>query len=89
MTRREVETVSVTLQLRREALAKYRAVAGLQADTALAERMRMDHTAVWRVLNGRNAPSARFVAALVAAFSGLTIDDLWEVATDEPAAKAA
>ncbi len=81
--------MSVTLHLRHDALAKYRAVAGLQSDTELAERMRMDHSAVWRVLNGRNAPSARFVAALVAVFQGLTIDDLWEVATEDTHAEAA
>ena len=84
-----VDGVSVTLRRRGDAFVHHRTVAGLRSGTALAGRMGTGRSAVWRVLPGHHPPRARFVAALVAAFQGLSIDDLWEVAADDIEVRAA
>lgn len=71
--------VSATLRLRAEVLTKYREIAGLTSDVDLARRMEIDPTTVYRVLNGRTVPSAKFIASLPAAFKGVGLDELWEV----------
>lgn len=69
----------VKLRLKTDQLAKYRSVAGLETDVALAERMRHDPGNLSRVLRGKQEPGPRFIARLVAAFPCLTLDDLFEV----------
>lgn len=71
-----------TLRLRTEQVAKYRRLAGLTTDRALAERMDFDAGNLSRVLAGKQAPGPKFIAALVAAFPGLDLDDLFEVVPD-------
>lgn len=84
MSRRKPH-VAAMIRLREDALAKFRTVAGLSTDSALATAMGIDPSTVSRVLNGIQPPNARFITALVAAFNGLTLDDLWEVVTDDNA----
>lgn len=88
MNRRFPE-VSATLRLRTDQLAKYRAVAGLNTDTALAERMGIDPSTVSRVLRGEQSPGVKFIPGVVSAFKGLTLDDLWEVVANDTESGAA
>lgn len=74
--------MTATLRLRTEQVAKYRSLAGLATDRALAERMDFDAGNLSRVLAGKQAPGPKFIAALVAAFPGLDLDDLFEVVPD-------
>lgn len=76
----------VRLVLKTDQLDKYRGVAGLATDAALAARMRHDPGNLSRVLRGRQEPGPKFIARLVAAFPGLDIDDLFEVQRDVDAA---
>lgn len=78
--------MTATLRLRVDQLVKLRTLAGITTDNALAERMRMDPASVSRVLRGKQAPGARFIAALVACFPGWDLDDLFEVVPAEDAA---
>lgn len=71
--------MTATLRLRTEQLTKYRKLAGLKTDASLAERMKVDPGTVSRVLGGKQEPGPRFIAALVAAFPGMDLDDLFEV----------
>ena len=68
-----------TLKLRTEQLAKYRTLAGLKTDRALAARMGFDPGNLSRVLAGKQAPGPKFIAAIVSAFPGMGLDDLFEV----------
>lgn len=77
--------MTATLRLRENQLAKLRKTAGLATDSALAARMGMDPGTVSRVLNGKQAPGPRFIAALVLCFPGWEIDDLFEVTTEDAA----
>lgn len=70
------------LRLRAQQLAKYRRLAGIETDDALAKRMGIDPGNLSRVLRGKQAPGPKFIAALVAAFPGMDLDDLFEVVTD-------
>ena len=74
--------MTATLRLRTEQVTKYRRLAGLANDRALAERMDFDAGNLSRVLAGKQAPGPKFIAALVAAFPGLDLDDLFEVVPD-------
>ncbi len=74
--------MTATLRLRTEQVTKYRRLAGLTTDRALAERMDFDAGNLSRVLAGKQAPGPKFIAALVAAFPGLDLDDLFEVVPD-------
>lgn len=77
--------MTATLRLRADQLGKYRGVAQINTDEALAKRMGMDPASVSRVLRGTAVPGPKFIGALVAAFPGLTIDDLFEVVPAEVA----
>lgn len=77
--------MTATLRLRTDQLAKFRKLAGVATDDALAKRMGVDPGTVSRVLRGKNEPSPKFIAALVAAFPGMDLDDLFEVVTAEVA----
>lgn len=74
-----------TLHLRTEALAKYRKIAGIETNDALAKRMGIDAGNLSRVLTGKQAPGTKFIASLVAAFPGLELDDLFEVVMEDAA----
>ncbi len=76
-----------TLVLRGDNLNKYRRLAGLHTDASLARRIGVDPTTVYRVLNGRTLPSARFIAGIVEAFGADLFSDLFEVIPDEPTAQ--
>ena len=78
--------MSATLRLRSEQLAKLRKLAGLETNSALAERMHYDAGNLSRVLAGKQVPGPKFIAALVAAFPGFDLDDLFEVINDKDAA---
>lgn len=71
--------MNVTLKIRRDQLDKYRRIAGLTTEQRLANRMGIHQGTLNKVLNGRQMPSARFIAALITAFDGANFDDLWEV----------
>lgn len=79
--------MTATLRLRTEALVKYRRIAGLDTNDSLAKKMQINAGNLSRVLGGRQTPGPKFMAALVAAFPGLELDDLFEVVvTSEEAA---
>lgn len=68
-----------TLRLRKDQLGKFRKLAGIETDAALATRMGIDAGNLSRVLRGAQQPGPRFIASLVAAFPGMDLDDLFEV----------
>lgn len=76
---------TATLRLRADQLAKYRTLAGIKTDDALAKRMGVDPATVSRVLRGKQEPGGKFIGALVGAFPGLDLDDLFEVIPAEVA----
>lgn len=82
--------LAATLILKTAELAKYRKLTGLDTQNALAARMGYDAGNLSRVLRGEQVPGPKFIAALVSAFPGLTLDDLFAVVDDtedqEPAA---
>ena len=82
----DANPVAATLRLRTEQLAKLRRLAGLTTNRALAERMNYDEGNLSRVLTGKQTPGPRFIAALVSAFPGLDMDDLFEVVPGSDAA---
>ena len=72
--------MAATLRLRVDELAKYRRLAKLTTDAALANRMNYDAGNLSRVLAGKQTPGPKFIAALVAAFDGaVSLSDLFEV----------
>lgn len=71
-----------TLVLRSEKFNAYRRLAGLDTDASLARRMGVDTTTVYRVLNGKTAMSAKFIAGVVDAFGADLFADLFEVVPD-------
>lgn len=75
-----------TLRLKRDQLAKLRKLAGLESNSALAARMDFDAGNLSRVLAGKQQPGPKFIAALVGAFPGFTLDDLFEVVSDQDVA---
>ena len=79
------EAPVATLRLRVEQLGKLRKLAGLDTNAALAERMHYDAGNLSRVLSGKQAPGPKFIAALVAAFPGFDLDDLFEVSDRDAA----
>lgn len=81
--------MAATLILKLDQLQKYRTVAGLNTQNKLAERMKYDAGNLSRVLRGEQVPGPKFIAALVSAFPGLTLDDLFEVVDDGHTPEAA
>lgn len=75
-----------TLRLRTDQVAKFRRLANLTTDKALAERMQFDAGNLSRVLAGKQQPGPKFIAAIVSAFPGMDIDDLFEVVNQDDAA---
>lgn len=75
-----------TIRIRDDQLAKYRAVADLKTDTALAERMKVHPTTVTRTLSGDAQLTTGFIAKLLGAFHGLELSDL--VAVEYPETRA-
>jgi len=71
-----------TLVLRVDRLNAYRRLAGLDTDVSLARSIGVDPTTVYRVLNGKTAMSARFIAGVVATFGPDLFADLFEVVSD-------
>lgn len=77
--------MSTTLRLRTEQLTKLRKLAGLDSNSSLAQRMNFDAGNLSRVLAGKQQPGPRFMAALVSAFPGFSLDDLFEVVEEDAA----
>lgn len=78
--------MTTTLRLRTDQLAKLRKLAGLHTNAALAQRMNFDAGNLSRVLAGKQQPGPKFMAALVLAFPGFSLDDLFEVVGESEAA---
>jgi transcriptional regulator with XRE-family HTH domain len=78
--------MATTLKLRTDQLTKLRKLAGLDTNAALAQRMNFDAGNLSRVLAGKQQPGPKFMAALVSAFPGFSLDDLFEVVGDTKAA---
>lgn len=78
--------MAITLRLRTEQLSKLRKLAGLDTNAALAQRMDFDAGNLSRVLAGKQQPGPKFMASLVSAFPGFSLDDLFEVVGDRDAA---
>ncbi len=74
------------IRLRREQIDKYMRLAGITKQAQLAEKMGVAEASVCRTLNGRTAPGEKFIAGLLAAFSDLDFNDLFEVVTDQEVA---
>lgn len=75
--------LAATLILKLDQLQKYRTVAKLDTQAALADAMGFDAGNLSRVLAGKQIPGPKFIAALVSAFPGLTLDDLFEVVDND------
>lgn len=58
---------------------KARRLAKLDTDVALAKKVGVDPTTVYRVLNGKTEMSARFIAGIVDAFGAELFPDLFEL----------
>lgn len=71
-----------TLRLKTETLARYRRLAQLKTDAALAARMGIDPGNLSRVLKGKQTPGPRFIAQLCHAFDA-EINELFEVINDQ------
>jgi transcriptional regulator with XRE-family HTH domain len=72
--------VMATLVLRRDKFDAYRRLAGLTTDAGLAERLGVNATTVYRVLSGKTAMSARFIAGVVDVFGPDLFADRFVVA---------
>ena len=72
-----------TLQLNKQGLAKIRRLAGIEHDHQLASRINVDATTASRVLTGKSAPGARFIAGCVEAFGADCFTDLFTVVPDD------
>lgn len=71
-----------TLRLRKDKLASYRRLAGINTDLDLARRINMDPSSVSRVLKGSQEPGPRFIAGLVTVFGPELFPDLFEAIED-------
>lgn len=67
-----------TLRLKTETLANYRRLAQLRTDAALAARMGIDPGNLSRVLQGKQRPGPKFIAAMCEAFDA-RLEELFEV----------
>lgn len=77
-------TLEITIRLREDKLRMCRELTGLGKDAALAIKMGMSPATVSRVLNDEQAPSAQFIARLLAAFKhAVPFEDLFEVVKTE------
>lgn len=77
--------MDATIRLRSGQLAKYRAMAGLTRNRALADAMGLHPTTLARTINGDAELSGRFIAGLLTVFEHLSFDDLFDVVTNETA----
>lgn len=72
-----------TLVLRGDKFNAYRRLAGLDTDASLAQKIGVDPTTVYRVLNGKTAMSAKFIAGIVHIFGADLFADLFEIVADD------
>lgn len=70
--------MTATLRLKREMLAKIRNWKGLSTNASLALKMGIDAGNLSRVLQGKQQPGPKFIAALCSALEA-DLDDLFEV----------
>lgn len=84
---REELSLSASIALRSRQFQKFMALKGLKTDTAIAATIGCDRGNLSRVLAGKQAPGARFIAGCLVAFPELEFSDLFEVVdSDEDAA---
>lgn len=74
--------MAAAIRLRTSQFRKYTAIAGMPTDDAKAKAIKVDPATLSRVLKGRCAPGARFIAGTLAAFPDLDFEDLFEVVDD-------
>ena len=72
-----------SIEVNKPGLAKVRRLAGLGLDHEFAARISVDATTVSRVLTGKSAPGARFIAGCVEAFGADCFTDLFVVVPDD------
>lgn len=72
-------SLSASIALRTKQFQKFMALKGLKTDTAIAAAIGCDRGNLSRVLMGKQAPGARFIAACLVAFPELDFADLFEV----------
>ena len=84
---REEVSLSASIALRSRQFQKFTALKGLRTDTAIAAAIGCDRGNLSRVLSGKQAPGARFIAGCLLAFPEVDFEDLFEVLpADEDAA---
>lgn len=71
--------MAASIALRTSQFRKYTAIAGMATDDAKAKALGVDPATLSRVLKGRCAPGARFIAGTLSAFPELDFEDLFEV----------
>jgi transcriptional regulator with XRE-family HTH domain len=80
-------SVSTQIRLQQEAFRLVRKVMGLDSDAALAEKLNVSRTTVFRNLTAKGASlSPEFITKLLNAFDQLDFDDLFERVDEEDAA---
>lgn len=77
--------MGIRIRLRLTQLKKFRALAGLTTIDALATKMGVGRSTVYRILDPEGEVSANVIARLLAAFPALDFADLFEVITDDTA----
>lgn len=89
MTSTQEEAMVAQLKLREDNLAKFRRLAGIKTDDALAKRMGVDPATVHRVLRNKSVPGPRFIAGLMDVFGTECFSDLFELVNDDGTEDAA
>lgn len=81
--------MSATIALRNRQFRKFTALKGWATDTAIAAAIGYDRGNLSRVLQGTQAPGAKFIAGCLTAFPELEFADLFEVLPTDGSAGAA
>lgn len=77
------------ITLRRDNLAKFRRIAGLESDRAFAKRIGVNHSQVSRVLSGNSRIGTRFIAGCLETFGVECFADLFAIEPDDDNGAAA
>jgi transcriptional regulator with XRE-family HTH domain len=72
--------VIAKVRLRRDQLATFRRVSGLDTEAKLADAMGANQGTVNKVIRGKAVPSGQFIGSLMRALNA-TFDELWEIKT--------
>jgi DNA-binding phage protein len=79
----EQQTVPHTIRLRRSALQKAMAVAGIELMSTLQRRAGLSRYGLDRVVRRGAAPGAKFIGSMLTALPGTTFEDLFELVPEE------